>query len=97
MSDLITLQGIGPKVAAWLTQAGITNAAELRELGAVEAYLHILEKTNFRANILLLYSLVGAIEGRDWNEVAQNDKARLHAELEGLQEIGIIKNSKHIN
>jgi len=90
MSDLTTLKGIGPKVADWLTQAGITNAAQLRELGAVEAYLQILEKTDFRANILLLYSLVGAIENRDWNEVAQHDKARLKAELEGLQEIGII-------
>ena len=47
MSDLTTLQGIGPKVADWLTQANITNAAELRTLGAVEAYLHILGKNGF--------------------------------------------------
>ena len=90
MNDLTTLKGIGPRVADWLTQAGITTSIELRELGAVEAYLQVLEKTDFRANILLLYSLVGAIEDRDWNEVAQNDKARLNAELEGLLEIGVI-------
>lgn len=89
--DLKKLRSIGPKVADLLFQSGIKTPAELRKLGAIEAYLQILEKTNFHANILLLYSLVSAIENRDWNEVAQNDKARLKAELEGLQEIGILK------
>ena len=90
MSDLTSLKGIGTKVAAWLIQADIKTASQLRSLGAIEAYLQILEKTDFRANILLLYSLVGAIEDRDWNEVALNDKARLKSELEGLLEIGVI-------
>ena len=90
IQQLYTLRGIGPRCAEWLYQAGITNTAKLYELGAIEAYLQIIEKTNFRPNICLLYSLVGAIENRDWNEVAQNDKARLKAELEGYAEMGAI-------
>lgn len=86
MSELRKLRGIGPRVEQWLHQAGIHSGQQLRELGAIEAYLRVIECTEFRANITLLYSLVGALENRNWTEVAQHDKARLLMELEGYAE-----------
>lgn len=83
MGELTKLRGIGPKVEQWLHSVDIDSYEKLKELGAIEAYLLIVERTEFNANIALLYSLVGAIEDRDWQEVARNDKARLRMELEG--------------
>jgi len=71
MAALINLKGIGPRCQALLNQVGIFTAEELREVGAIEAYLRIIEETEFSA----------------WQEVAQTEKVRLRAELEGLQEL----------
>ena len=87
MAALINLKGIGPRCQALLNQVGIFTAEELREVGAIEAYLRIIEETEFSAHIALLYALVGAVEDRHWQEVAQTEKVRLRAELEGLQEL----------
>ena len=87
MAALIKLKGIGPRCQALLNQVGIFTAEELREVGAIEAYLRIIEETEFSAHIALLYALVGAVEDRHWQEVAQTEKVRLRAELEGLQEL----------
>jgi len=86
MTVLIDLKGIGPRCQSLLNQVGIHTVAELRQVGAVEAYLRIIEETDFSANIALLYALVGAVEDRHWQEVAQTEKVRLRAELEGLEE-----------
>lgn len=89
-SELKKLQGIGPKVAELLVASGIETPEHLKEVGAMEAYLRIIETGGSIPHLALLYALVGAVENRHWNEVAQNDKARLKAELEGLQEMGVM-------
>ena len=86
MAALTELKGIGPRCLSLLNQVGIHTVAELRQVGAVEAYLRIIEETDFSAHLALLYALVGAVEDRHWQEVAQTEKVRLRAELEGLQE-----------
>ena len=86
------MRGIGPKVVELLDKTGIKTPEQLKAIGAMEAYLQILEKTDYKPHIGLLFALVGAVEDRDWKEVAQNDKARLEAEIEGLREMGIIAN-----
>jgi len=85
------MQGIGPKCDSLLRQVGIFSPDDLCQLGAMEAYCRIIEETNFKPHIALLYALVGAVEDRSWLEVAQTDKARLHAELEGLHELNSAK------
>lgn len=87
MERLIDLRSIGPRCQDLLQQVGINTPKQLRELGAMEAYLRIIEETDFKPYIGLLYALVSAIENRDWYDVAQTDKARLKAELEGIQEL----------
>lgn len=90
MHELVELKGIGPKCVQLLNAIGIETEAQFRELGAMEAYLRIIETTDFKANISLLYAFVGALEDRNWLEVAKQDKARLKAELEAMKEIGVI-------
>ena len=91
--ELKKLQGIGPKVAMMLVTSGIETPEQLKEVGAMEAYLRIIEAGLSIPHLSLLYALVGAVENRHWNEVAQNNKARLRAELEGLLEMGVL--AKH--
>ncbi len=86
--NLIDLQGIGPRVVGLLEAVGIDSPEKLTEVGAMEAYLRIVE-TGYSPHLALLYALVGAVEDRDWRDVAQKDKARLTAELEVLQDMGV--------
>ncbi len=67
--DLQDLRGLGPKSAAQLHQVGVGNPQQLIDLGAVQAYLRLKEQCG--AGLNFLYALVGAIEDRDWREVAQ--------------------------
>lgn len=87
MEKLTDMQGIGPKCDSLLRQVGISSPDQLRQLGAMEAYCRIIEETHFKPHIGLLFALVGAVENHSWQDVAQKDKARLRAELEGLKEI----------
>lgn len=81
------MQGIGPRCVQLLNEVGIHKPQELREIGAMEAYLRIIEETSFKAHIALLYALIGAVENRSWLDIAKTEKAMLRAELEGLKEI----------
>jgi len=86
--SLIDLLGIGPKVVGLLEDVGIGTPEILKEVGAMEAYLRIVEN-GYSPHLALLYALVGAVEDRDWRDVAQKDKARLTAELEVLKDMGV--------
>jgi DNA transformation protein len=87
MDKLIDMQGIGPRCVQLLNAVDINSPDQLKIIGAIEAYLRIIEETDFTPHIALLYALVGAIEDRHWLDIAKTDKARLRAELEGLNEI----------
>lgn len=79
--DLVdTLSGLGPKSRKLLGRLGIETVAELREVGAVEAYRRAkeLEET---VSLNLLWALESALTGKDWREVARDDRERLLREL----------------
>lgn len=63
MSGLTELPNIGPVVAAELEQIGIHTPAELRELGAREAWLRIRALVDPGACLHMLLGLEGAVEG----------------------------------
>ena len=81
------LKGLGPRLSGLLQEIRIQNPKELKHIGAIEAYLRLIQEAELKPHIGYLYALVGAIENRDWTDVARNDKARLRAELEGISEI----------
>ena len=78
------LPNFGPKSQIMLEQAGIGTVAQLRELGAVRAYLRV-KRQNGRASLNLLWALEGALSGRHWLEVAKHDRLRLLLEIEETQ------------
>lgn len=77
--SLTELKNIGSTVASRLHELGITNEAELRELGAVKAYKWLSEQhPNKRLPVCYyLYSLEGAIQNRHWDDFSEEEKSKL--------------------
>ena len=82
-SDIAALPNFGPKSKQMLAQAGIYTLAQLRELGAVRAYVQVKRAGN--ASLNLLWAIEGALSGRHWQEVAKHDRLRLLLELEDVE------------
>jgi len=75
---------LGPASWRMLRAAGITDAANLRALGAVAAYLQV-KRSGQGASLNLLWALEGALSGRHWQQVARDDRLRLMLALEDLE------------
>ena len=93
------LRGLGPKSLAVLASIGIDSRERLQSIGAIACYLRVQTKCPaFKPSLNLLYALppatrlliavflVGAIEDRDWREVARSEKLRLITELQAAVE-----------
>lgn len=79
-----TSPNLGPASWRMLQAAGIADAANLRELGAVAAYLQV-KRSGQRASLNLLWALEGALSGRSWQTVAREDRLALLLALEDLE------------
>ena len=73
---LKSLRNLGPKSQEMLHAAGIASVAELRELGAVRAYVQV-KRSNRGTSLNLLWALEGALSDRPWQEVARRDRLSL--------------------
>jgi DNA transformation protein and related proteins len=82
--NIADLPNLGPKSQQMLAQAGIHTIEQLRELGAVRAYLQVKRAGN-GVSLNLLWAMEGALSGRHWQEVAKNDRLRLLLELEDVE------------
>jgi len=85
-TDIADLPNFGPKSKQMLARAGIHTVAQLRELGAVRAYLQVKRKGG-NASLNLLWALEGALTGQHWREVAKQERLRLLLELEAVEEL----------
>lgn len=81
------MRGLGPKSEEALIAAGIETPEQLREVGAVPAFVTLYENDRKNAHLNFLYALVAATEDRDWLDVARNDRGRLLLELEAHKEL----------
>lgn len=81
--NIAALPNFGPKSKQMLALAGIHTLAQLRELGAVRAYVQVKRAGN--ASLNLLWAMEGALSGRHWQEVAKHDRLRLLLELEDVE------------
>lgn len=68
-----------------LAAAGILHRADLERLGAVRAYLRV-QAAGQTASLNLLWAMEGALTGRDWREVAREERGRLLLELDAALE-----------
>lgn len=81
---LIDLPNLGPRSVESLLAAGISTLEDLRELGAVRAFVRA--RTHSPAvSLTLLWALEGALTGRRWQDVAETDRASLLMALEDVQ------------
>ena len=78
MGELSTLPNIGPEVERQLHEAGVTTAAELRALGAEDAWLRI-QMHDPSACIHRLLALEGAIQGERKTLLPPERRAELKA------------------
>lgn len=82
------LPGLGPKSLEALKEIGIHSRADLEQIGAIRAYVKLKKECkSVKPSLNFLYGLVGALEGRPWQEVARHDKGRLLLELESYQQL----------
>ncbi|HXU92260.1 MAG TPA: TfoX/Sxy family protein [Gallionella sp.] len=76
------LPNFGSKSQQMLAQAGIHTIEQLRELGAVRAFVQV-KCCGACSSLSLLWALEGALSGRQ--DVARHDRLRLLLELEDVE------------
>lgn len=80
-SDLLELKNLGNTSIHWLRTIGIHNHSDLKQKGAVAAYIEIKQR-GIRVSKVLLYALHGAMINTHWNDLDNETKQRLVAEAE---------------
>ena len=78
--ELLRLKNLGKTSVLWLHATGIHTIADLRRLGAIQAY-RAVQVRGFNPSKALLYSLDAALSNRPWNELPQEYKDCLNVEL----------------
>ncbi|UZJ61157.1 TfoX/Sxy family protein [Pseudomonas sp. KU26590] len=78
--ELLGMKNLGRTSVQWLHAAGIHTIADLRRLGAIQAY-RAVQVRGFRASKALLYSLEGALSNCRWSELPQEYKDALDIKL----------------
>ena len=81
--ELQHLKNLGKTSAQWLHAVGIHSAADLRRLGAVDAY-RAVKARGFRASKVLLYAIEGALQDVHWNDIPAERYEALNRQVELL-------------
>jgi DNA transformation protein len=75
------LRNIGPKGMAWLRQTGVRSLEDLREVGALAAYVRV-RRAGFKPSLNLLYALEGAILDCHWQQIPDERRTELVTQAE---------------
>jgi hypothetical protein len=76
------LPNVGPTTAGWLRDAGISTISDLEQSGPILAY-RLIRQRQPRAALYLLWALAAGLENRHWQDLSEQEKDQLRAELEG--------------
>jgi len=79
-----SIRNLGPASDAGFARAGITNAEQLRELGADEAYKRLLA-AGTRPHFIGYYALVMGLQGRPWNDCQGDEKVALRKRFDAIK------------
>lgn len=71
------MRNLGPRTQMMLAEVGVMNAAELAEIGAVEAYHRLKFRFGRHVSLLALYAMEAALLDCDWRALDAQTKARL--------------------
>lgn len=86
--DIHELPNLGPKSQQMLAEAGIHSVEQLRQLGAVRAFVQTKQTTQ-NISLNLLWALEGALSDRHWQEVVKHDRLSLLLQVEDIEKMGI--------
>lgn len=64
-----------------LAEAGIRSIEELREIGAVRAYVRVKALRPKTASLNLLWALAAGLEDRDWRDLTDDEKQALRTDV----------------
>jgi DNA transformation protein and related proteins len=78
------LRNLGPQSQAMLRKAGITQWAQLQQMGSVSAYV-LVKQHSPQASLNLLWALEGALSNVHWQVVARDHRTSLLLALEQHQ------------
>ena len=79
------LRNLGPASAMMLAEAGVRTIGELRAIGAAKAYVRVRAVRSRGASVNLLWSMAAGLDGRSWQEVLEEEKESLLAEVRRLR------------
>jgi len=77
------IRNLGPRTARMFARAGIHTAAEVRALGADDAYRRLLG-AGARPHFIGYYAMVMGLQGRPWNDLDAVEKAHLRERFDAL-------------
>ena len=85
MSDPVSsIPNLGPASEVAFARAGIHTAAEIREMGADEAYRRLLA-AGTQAHFIGYYVLHMGLQGRPWNDCQGDEKKALRARFDAIK------------
>lgn len=87
MGEIADLKGLGPKSEKCLLEIGIRTKDELKEMGAVRAFIKLKTESSVSPSLNFLYAMVGALENKHWQEIAREEKGRLLLEIDGYEDL----------
>ena len=71
------MRNLGPQMQRMLAEIDVHDDADLRKLGAVEAWHRLRFVFERRVNLTALYAMYGALEDKSWLAVSPEEKAQL--------------------
>lgn len=77
------LRNLGPTSRARLASIGIVTARQLLQADPFEVYAR-LKAAHPGTSLNMLYALIGAVEGRHWQEVRRTDRTSILLRLDDL-------------
>jgi len=82
-NSLTNLKNIGKKIARRLNEVGIFSEDDLRRVGAISAHRMIKEKypDETLPVCYYLYSFEGALNNKHWDEIGEQRKQQLKAQI----------------
>ena len=89
MSERIdSLPNLGPRTAQMLEEVGISTVAELRAVGAVDAWRRIKFAFPKRVSLVGLYALEAALRGCPWTDLGDDVRRALRRSA-GAERAGV--------
>ncbi|MCA8983487.1 MAG: TfoX/Sxy family protein [Planctomycetaceae bacterium] len=78
------LRNLGQASSRMLVSAGIRSEQQLRDMGAVPAYIAVMA-AGCKPSLNLLWAIEGALTDRDWKEISRDERTSLLLRLEDYQ------------